>query len=137
MFAERLKQALQERGISQTDLSRLTGLGKSSISQYVSGKNIPREPIVQKIADVCDCSADYLKGETENLDSTPLPDNLKNVPIETAAKILGKSKQFVRVALQKGTAPFGFAVKLTGGKFSYHISPKKLMEYVGREKFNQ
>jgi len=48
-----------------------------------------------------------------------------------AAKMLGKSRQFVRVALQRGIAPFGFAVKLSGERFSYHISPKKLNEYIG------
>ena len=52
-------------------------------------------------------------------------------PVDQAAKMLGKSRQFVRVALQRGIAPFGFAVKLSGDKFSYHISPKKLAEYIG------
>jgi hypothetical protein len=45
--------------------------------------------------------------------------------------MLGKSRQFIRVSLQRGIAPFGFAVKLSGERFSYHISPKKLEEYIG------
>ena len=53
------------------------------------------------------------------------------MPVEQAAKMLGKSKQFVRVALQRGIAPFGFAVKVSGDKWSYHISPRKLNEYLG------
>jgi hypothetical protein len=51
--------------------------------------------------------------------------------VEEAARLLGKSKQFVRVSLQSGRAPFGFAVKVTGDRFSYHISPKKFNEYMG------
>jgi hypothetical protein len=59
------------------------------------------------------------------------PNGLKNVPVDMAAKMLGKSRQFIRVSLQRGIAPFGFAVKLSGERFSYHISPKKLEEYIG------
>lgn len=47
-----------------------------------------------------------------------------------AAKRLDKSKQFVRVALQMGTAPFGVAAR-NKTRGSYHISPKRLAEYVG------
>ena len=56
---------------------------------------------------------------------------LYNVPIKEAARLLNKSEQFVRVSLQQGTAPFGFATKKEGKeKYSYHISPKKLYEYI-------
>jgi hypothetical protein len=55
---------------------------------------------------------------------------LKNVPVVEAAKMLGISQQSVRIALQTGVAPFGFAVK-NKTVFSYHISPKKLAEYIG------
>jgi hypothetical protein len=44
---------------------------------------------------------------------------------------LGKSQQFIRVALQNGTAPFGFATKVSGNHYDYHISPKLLGEYIG------
>lgn len=54
----------------------------------------------------------------------------QNITIAECARILGKSEQFVRVALQQGIAPFGFAVK-NKSEYSYHISPKLLAEYVG------
>ncbi len=56
---------------------------------------------------------------------------LRNVSVAEAARRLGKPEQFVRVALQKERAPFGFAVKVS--KWTYHISPKKLDEYIGCE----
>ena len=56
-----------------------------------------------------------------------------NITINQAAKELGKSPQFVRVALQNGVAPFGFATKVSGDKYDYHISPKLLREYIGDE----
>ena len=130
-FSERLKQAMLERQMNQAELSALTGIGKSSISQYVSGKNEPNEIRKEKLAEALDCSVAFLNGTTECPDATSGPDGLKNVPVDQAAKMLGKSRQFIRVSLQRGIAPFGFAVKLSGERFSYHISPKKLNEYIG------
>jgi transcriptional regulator with XRE-family HTH domain len=127
-FSKQLKKAMAKSGVTQSELSSRTGICKSAISQYISGKNEPKELTIHRIAKALGCSVDFLNSESEGeIDA----EDLKNVPIEQAAKMLGKSKQFVRIALQKGIAPFGFAVKLSGNKFSYHISPKKLAEYVG------
>jgi transcriptional regulator with XRE-family HTH domain len=131
MFNELLNKAMIERNMTQTQLSALSGIGKSSISQYLSGKNVPTDKMKQKLADALDVSIDYFNGETVHLDPAPDGCTLKNVSIEHAAKLLGKSKQFVRVSLQRGIAPFGFAVMGTGKKWSYHISPKKFYDYAG------
>lgn len=129
-FATNLKYAMDERKMTQTELAGLTGIGKSSISQYLSGKNIPKAVVIEKLADALETSADFLQGEASVCDAeagTPM----KNVSIKQAAELLGKGEQFVRISLQRGTAPFGFATKLTGEKFSYHISPRKLNDYLG------
>ena len=130
-FATNLKAAMEERRVSQSELSALTGIGKSSISQYLSGKNIPKDAVKQKLAEALETSVDFLDGKNVSSDVNSAGEALKNVPVEQAAKMLGKSKQFVRVALQRGIAPFGFAVKVSGDKWSYHISPRKLNEYLG------
>jgi len=54
----------------------------------------------------------------------------QNISIKEAARILGKSEQFIRIGLQKGILPFGTAVK-TSSIYSYHISPKLFYEYIG------
>lgn len=56
----------------------------------------------------------------------------KNMSVKEAAQRMGKSEQFVRIGLQRGLIPFGFAVKCSG-KYSYHISPKLFEEYLGNE----
>jgi len=127
-FASRLKQAMDEREMSQSELSALTEIGKSSISQYLSGKNVPKEKVKAKIAAALDCTVDFLDEKTPENDYTT--NGLHNIPVAVAAKRTGKSEQFIRVSLQTGTAPFGFAA-MNKTKWSYHISPKKLDEYIG------
>lgn len=125
-FASGLKRAMKEAEISQTELAIAIGKGKSSVSQYLSGKNIPREGIQEKIAEVLNCTVEELNSENLiNQRSKP-----GNVSVEEAAKALGKSAQFIRIALQRGVAPFGFAAR-SKSKYSYHISAKKLAEYIG------
>ena len=131
MFSELLKQAMTERDMNQTQLSALSGIGKSSISQYLSGKNVPNDKAKQKLADALDVSIDYFNGQSVHLDPAPNGSGIKNVTVARAAELLGKSQQFVRVSLQRGIAPFGFAVKQTTEKYSYHISPKKFHDYMG------
>lgn len=60
---------------------------------------------------------------------------IKKVPVKVVAEILGKSEQFVRCGLRYERFNFGFAVCTNPHKrnatYSYHISPKKFMDYAG------
>lgn len=55
-----------------------------------------------------------------------------NLTIKEAAQLLGKTEQFVRLALQQRVVDFGFAVK-HDKNYTYHISREKLNEYLGKE----
>lgn len=118
-FAKQLKQVMFEKGMSQAELAARIGKGKSSVSQYLSGKNIPREDVKKKIEEVLDCDFNLVE----------IGDEVKKISVAECARIIGKSEQFVRVALQTGVAPFGMAVK-SKSRYDYHISPKKLSEYM-------
>lgn len=56
-----------------------------------------------------------------------------SVPLEFAAKIMGKDVTFIREGLKRGILPFGCAfVKKDGGQnYDYYISPKLFYEYTG------
>lgn len=47
------------------------------------------------------------------------------------AAILGVSIQTVRVGLQKGYFPFGWAIQTSPRRYTYAISPKLFEEYLG------
>lgn len=52
--------------------------------------------------------------------------------IERAAKLMGRSTQFIRIGLQRGLLPIGTAIK-NGSKYTYWISPKLFKEFTGYE----
>lgn len=66
-FSDRLKQSMELAGIKQADLIRLAEnqgkkLGKSQVSQYVSGKTIPRKDVLGVLALVLGVDRDWLLG---------------------------------------------------------------------------
>ena len=68
LFASRLKEAMQRGGYKQADLIqqaevRQHKLGKSQVSQYVSGKTLPRRDVMELLADILDVKAEWLSGE--------------------------------------------------------------------------
>lgn len=54
-----------------------------------------------------------------------------NLKVKEAAKLMGKSEQFIRIGLQRKLLPFGSAVQSPGGKYSYYISPELFEQYTG------
>ena len=54
-----------------------------------------------------------------------------NITVEEASALMGVSRQFVRVGLQKGIFPFGYAVQISSDRFTYFISRQKFFEYTG------
>lgn len=68
IFAERLRTCMAQQGKKQVDLIRAASehgvkLGKSHVSQYVSGKTLPRSDILHFLADTLQVDAGWLRGE--------------------------------------------------------------------------
>lgn len=128
-FSEKLKNLMSELGLSQSKLSDLTGIGKSSISQYLSGKNEPSKDRKQEIARALGVQETYF--EMFEPAATVQHDGVVNVPVLLVAKLMGKSKEWVIQGLRDGVFQWGYAVKLTN--WSYFISSVKFTEYTGIE----
>lgn len=54
-----------------------------------------------------------------------------NISVADAAKLMGVSQQFIRVGLQRGIFPFGYAVQISSGRYTYFISRQKFLETTG------
>lgn len=60
-------------------------------------------------------------------------DRENRLSIRTAARLMGVSEQFLRVALQRGIFSFGCAVQITKKKYTYFINKSKFAEELGIE----
>lgn len=130
MFNERLKTAMSNLNITQSQVSKLTGIGKSSISQYLSGKNEPTEERKKAIASALGLAADFFDSE-EDVIVTPSSGSIPRLTVEEAAKLLGTGTKFVSNGLQDGVFPWGYAAKGRGNKFVYFINAKRFAEIEG------
>lgn len=63
-FREKLKAAMQQLNLSQTQVVGMTGCSKASISQYLSGKNTPSAEKQRDIAVSLGLAPDYFRQET-------------------------------------------------------------------------
>ena len=97
-FADRLKQSMKDKNLKQIELLRAAEdkglkIGKSHISQYVSGKTIPRDNILNVLADILDVDAGWLKGnEIVNDVSQTNVEPQKNITIENTSDLYNKKQ---------------------------------------------
>jgi alanine-synthesizing transaminase len=78
VFASRLAEALARRGLKQADVVRAADeagikLGKSHVSQYVSGKTAPRAETLRFLADTLGVDAAWLAGDDAPGPELPIP----------------------------------------------------------------
>ena len=58
----RIKQAMNLRGLTQTDIVEKTNIKKSALSQYISGKITPRQNAIDELSKVLNVSEPWLMG---------------------------------------------------------------------------
>lgn len=63
-FKDRLRMMRKEKGLTQKQLGELIGVGRTTISEYESGKIVPRQDGLVKLAEVLHTSVDFLTGLT-------------------------------------------------------------------------
>ena len=93
-FSDRLKLAMQAKQFKQVDLIRAAQrrgvkLGKSHVSQYVSGKTVPRSDILHFLADVLQVDPDWLlaKDSTVNYTADTVSDSTESCSDPSAASL--------------------------------------------------
>ena len=56
----KIKELLEEKGISQRELAEMVGITEVSMSRYINGERTPKAPIAMKIARVLDVNIEDL-----------------------------------------------------------------------------
>lgn len=127
VFAKRLSLSMKTKGLKQADIIRAADaagikLGKSHMSQYVSGKTIPRDRILQFLADTLQVEARWLAGEEINVQTSggtcmrefKKSNKLDNVLYDVRGPVVAKAAEMEEAGIQVlklnigNPAPFGF-----------------------------
>lgn len=126
IFSERLKNALSERGMKQTELSERTGISKSSISEWLNGRYEAKADKIVLIAKALNVNESYLIGldvpmenEVEQSSTKTILDNIFNklekprqeIVINTAQEQLDEQNKEKLVQL----FPYNVQEKLSAG----------------------
>lgn len=126
MFSEKLKKAMQDLNITQAQLAELTGIGKSSISQYLSGKVVPTEERQINIAIELGLPGDYFGTKNSFLDFSNV--KIQKLDVKEVARIMGHSQETVRQGIQQHIYPWAYGVLQKSGEWTYFINAKKFAE---------
>ena len=66
MFKDLFVHLLQERNVTAYKLSKDLSISEGLISQWKSGRQLPKYDSIKLLCDYFDISADYLLGRTDN-----------------------------------------------------------------------
>lgn len=69
----RLNQAFEASRLSQTELCRLTGINKGALSSYLSGRYLPKQSALEKLAQILHVDILWLMALDENTNPTSSP----------------------------------------------------------------
>ena len=97
VFSERLKAAMKKQNLKQIDLVRAAQtqgikLGKSHVSQYVSGKTVPRTDILLFLAKTLQVEEEWLIGVSDMESDIEISANNRNI-LDTNKTILENSNK--------------------------------------------
>ena len=88
MIDKRLKILREELRLTQKELAKKLDVASSTIAMYESKKRTPDSHMLKKMADLFDCSVDYLLGRTDNKHNFAIDRNYntQNMKIELDSK---------------------------------------------------
>ncbi len=130
LFKDRLKRIMDDKNLTQAELSAKSGLSKSNISQYVNGVNVPTGERLKKLADALEVHEDELKYDMALKEEQEKCSS--KLTVKRASELMHVSQQFIRIGIRRGILPIGYAVDVgSKGEYTYYISPKLFTEVTG------
>lgn len=92
-FAERLNEALSQKGISQAELSRRTGIGRNSISDYLKAKYEAKQDNLLLLANALDVNEAWLMGLDVEMEKTNITSIYNQLNLDRQKKVINFAKQ--------------------------------------------
>lgn len=113
---KRIKYCRNLKGLTQKDLGRLLGLAISTISGYELGTSEPDNNTIKKMAEIFDCSADFLLGIVDDMQNKLIPKS--QLPKELSELVdyieILKDYDILDISLDEFKYAIEFAKKIKG-----------------------
>ena len=138
-FSEKLKKTMQELHLNQRQVCGMTGKSKGSVSQYLSGKQTPSEEAQRDMALSLGLVPDYFSEEHTEARAKQreafTDGRIPRLLPEEVSELMGIGKETVRLGLQQGVFPWGYAIKTSENRWVYFINAVRFaeMELEGRK----
>lgn len=87
-FQQRLKELLEEKGLTQSALSKLSGVSTSNITRYLKGEYKAKQDYIYLLARALNVSPVYLMGLSDNREAITVPATSKEK--DTFDKLINK-----------------------------------------------
>lgn len=99
----RIKEMLDEKNISQKQLSEITGITESAISHYIKGDRVPRGTNLVKIAKALGTTADDLLSGDKEMDKESDLVFAKSLIARNASQMTKEEKmEFISLLMDRG-----------------------------------
>lgn len=132
MFGQRLRKAMQELNLKQTQVAGLTGKTKGSISLYLSGDRVPPESVQREIAIALGLEADYFSRREVSAEDIRESAGIRarerrrgairKLTVKETARLLGVGEMTVSKGLRQGVFPWGYGIHTTENGWVYIIN---------------
>ena len=96
---KRIKKLRQDLKLTGCEFGKKLDVTKTAVSNWENGNRTPDIDTINKIADYCNVSADYLLGRTDNPNHTIIESNYKGKNIELV--INSTTKNYSQDQIQK------------------------------------
>lgn len=97
-FSDNLKTYRKKKGINQAELASRLGVGRTTITKWETGDNIPNIDVLYMLASVLEVSADELLGRTPAIDKYKRDDqNVRLLSYYSKLNDFGKKEAVKRV----------------------------------------
>ena len=98
-FCNKLKTYRKRKGINQAELANLLGVGRTTITKWETGDNIPNIDVLDMLATALDVSADELLGRAPAIDKFKRDDqNVRLLEHYSKLNGFGKKEAVKRVS---------------------------------------
>lgn len=112
-LAERLVQMRLRIGYSQQELGERAGIAQTQVSRYESGRAIPRQPTIVKLAGVFEVAPSWLRSGVPSLKPSAHCVQLEGDQLMPITDVdAGTQLEFLRMAANESMRPSDFLKKL-------------------------